>query len=104
MNIQRLTTVLFGLILSTGLIAPSVATQGLMCNVDEPSNVSNASKSDKAPESITNQQLAQISNILLAITFFGMPTALLLAVLRHDKQDAQRTQFIEQLERIWKSS
>lgn len=123
MNIQHLTAVLFGLTLSYGLIVPAVAqpnnfskqnlkvqhltcvqdTKGLICNVDEALKVSNVSKKE-APEPVTTKQLRQLSNILLGITFFGMPTALLLAISLHDKQDAQRTQLIEQLERIWELS
>lgn len=130
MMIQRLTPVLFGIILSGGLLAsaaaaqPTVAsnqnsqvqhltcvqdTQGLMCNVDETSKresdrVSVSTSDNSAPELITAQQLEQLSNLVLGIMYFGLPFALVFAVLRQDKQDTELTQRIEQLERIWNSS
>ena len=133
MNIQRLTSVLFGVMITGGLIAtPALAqkavpskqnsqvqhltclqdTQGLMmCTLDEALNGSSrvhqttASQSDlSAPALITAEQLGLVSNLLLGVIYFGLPTALAFAVLRHDKRDAERTQDIERLKRIWEQS
>jgi predicted PurR-regulated permease PerM len=132
MNIQRLTPVLFGFMLSGGLIATSAAaqmaasskqnlpvqhltcvqdTQGLMCTHNEASNVSSGveqttvSKAElSAPEGLTAEQLGQVSNLLLGVMYFGLPIALVFAVLRHDKRYAERIQQIEQLKRIWGQS
>ena len=130
MIIQRLTPVLFGIMLSGGLIGAAAAaqptfapnqnsqvqhltcvqdTQGLMCNVDASSNTksieqASVSQSDiSAPALITTEQLAQGSDFLLGIMYFGLPSALVFAVLLHDKRAAQRTQLIAQLERTWQN-
>ena len=82
-------------------------TQGLMCNVDESSNsierdrVSVASADNSAPALITAAQLEQLSNLLLGFMYFGLPSALVFAVLRHDRRDREQTQLVAQLERIW---
>jgi hypothetical protein len=132
MFIQRLTPVLCGIMLSGGLIASSVAsqptvpskqnsqvqhltcvqdTQGLMCNVDESLAKSKLAERttthnsvSSVPALITVEQLAQVSNFLLALVYFGLPSALVFAILRHDKRDKERTQLIERLERIWNQS
>lgn len=128
MNIHRLTAVLVGLTLSGGLIASSATaqsidsskqnsqvqhltcvkdTQGLMCTVDKALDAASGvqqtnSKSDlTVSEQATNEQLGQISNALLAIMYVGLPIALVFAILRHDKRDAELAQSIEGLERIW---
>ena len=130
MFIHRLTPVLFGIMLSGGLISSAAAaqptvvsnhnaqvqhltcvqdTQGLMCKVDASSNTKSieqvsVDKSDiSAPELITTAQLGQISDLLLGIMYFGLPSALVFAVLLHDKRAAQRTQLIAQLERTWQN-
>ncbi len=86
-------------------------TQGLMCTHNEALNLSSSveqttdSKPDpSAPGWLTAQQLGQVSNLLLGVMYFGLPIALVFAVLRHDKRDAERTQQIEQLKRIWEQS
>jgi hypothetical protein len=136
MNIQRLTPVLVGVMLSGGLIAVSAVaqnavsakqnsqvqhltcmqdTQGLMCTLDEALSGSSrmqqtkvsqtVSQSDlSAPALITAEQLGLVSNLLLGFMYFGLPTALAFAVFRHDKRDVERTQYIEQLKRIWGQS
>ncbi len=126
MMIQRLTTVAIGVMLSGGLVAASAVaqpktaahpqvqhltcvqdTQGLMCNVDESSNpigtdrVNSASADISVPAAITAEQLAQLSNLLLGIIYLGLPSALLLAVIQHDRRAQEQTQLIAQLERIW---
>ncbi|MBM0743117.1 hypothetical protein JOY44_16130 [Phormidium sp. CLA17] len=130
MNIQRITPVLFGLLLSGGLLTPAVAaqpidtskqnsqvqhltcvkdTQGLMCTVDEALNTSSsgveqkiAAKADSTPSELAfNEQLGQMSNILLGIIYLGLPIALVFAILLHDKRVAELAQSIEGLERIW---
>ncbi|MEX0268044.1 hypothetical protein AB3R30_02765 [Leptolyngbyaceae cyanobacterium UHCC 1019] len=130
MNIQRLAPVLFGLLLSGGLITSAAAaqpinaskqnsqvqhltciedTRGLMCTVDETLNTSSSSvqqktaaKADLTPSELAiNKQLGQMSTILLGIIYLGLPIALVFAVLRHDKRDAELAQSIEGLERIW---
>jgi hypothetical protein len=137
MVIQRLSPALFGLMLFSGLTAPSLAVplaaqpnstskqnssvqhltclqdaQGLMCTVDQTvnraasSNVESvAAQSDRsASGSLPNQQLGQAANLLLAVIYLGLPVVLGFAIFRHDKQNAERAQFVERLERIWKSS
>ncbi len=128
-TIQRLTPILLGLMLAGGLIVSATAmqptvsasqnsqvqhltciqdTQGLMCNIDQASNMSKPVEQTHTPtagswvpEIITTEQLEQVSNLLLGIMYFGLPTALVFAVLRSDRQDTQRTKLIEQLERTW---
>ena len=77
-----------------------------MCNVDELSSqmgdrVSVESADNSAPVSIAAAQLEQLSNLLLGIMYFGLPSALVFAVLRHDRRDREQTQLIAQPERIW---
>lgn len=130
MNIQRLIPVLFGLMLSGGLITSAAAAQpinaskqnsqvqhltcvkdaqGLMCKVDEALNPSSSgvqqkivAKADLTPSELAiNEQLGQMSNILLGIIYLGLPIALVFAILLHDKRVAELAQSIEGLERIW---
>jgi hypothetical protein len=127
-NIMKyLTSALFGLMLSGGLMASSAIaapstsidnsqvqhltcirdSQGLMCNVDESSKVQSTSQlnlagaNNLAPELITTEQLAQLSDFLIGIMFFGLPCSLVFAVLLHDKREAERDRLVAQLERIW---
>lgn len=131
MKSQPLTRVLLRLMLAGGLIAASVAqaavpskqnvpvqhltckqdAQVLMCTHSEALNGSSGVKQTTvskldllASQGITAEQLGQISNLLLGLMYFGLPVALVFAVLRHDRRDAERTQHIEQLKRIWERS
>ena len=126
MMIQRVTTMLVGVMLSGGITAAAAVarptatsqqpqvqhltciqdTQGLMCNVDESSSTIGTegtvpSADNSAPALITAAQLEQLSNLLLGIMYFGLPSALVFAVLRHDRREQEQTQLIAQLERIW---
>jgi hypothetical protein len=125
MNIRRLIPVWCGIMLSGGSIAsasvaqPTVSapqvqhltcvqdSQGLMCNVDTSSNIQSTEQKAISPSGIiapaliTTEQLGQGSDFLLGIMYFGLPTALVFAVLVHDQKEAHRTQLIAQLERIW---
>ncbi|MBW4443461.1 MAG: hypothetical protein KME10_19955 [Plectolyngbya sp. WJT66-NPBG17] len=71
--------------------------QGLMCTIDE----TQKTVSINAP---TSAQLEQLSNELIAVMFIGLPIALVLVVILHDKQGIDRKKRREQLEKIWQQS
>jgi hypothetical protein len=127
MTVKHLMPVLLGLMLSGGLFATAITTkpttnsqlqhltcvqdtQGLMCNVDALSNTqkmepASVEQSDlSAPVLITSEQLAQGSDFLLGLMYFGLPSTLVFAMLLHDKRAAQHTQVVAQLERMWDNS
>jgi hypothetical protein len=130
MNVKHLMPVLLGLMLSGGLFAATVTTkpttgtqnssvqhltciqdtQGLMCNVDASSNTQSMAQASvdrsasSAPILITSEQLAQGSDFLLGLMYFGLPSALVVAVLLYDNRAAQHERLVSQLERIWDNS
>ena len=127
MNIKHLTPILVGMMLSGGIITSAAAAQpttsssqnsqvehltcvrdpqGLMCNVDDSSSVKSTkrvtiSKNSSTPTAVNTQQLAQASDLLLGIIYLGLPSALILAIVRYDRRAAKHTQLVAQLERIW---
>ncbi|PSB58553.1 hypothetical protein [Chamaesiphon polymorphus] len=128
MNIKHLTPILVGMMLSGGIITSAVAQpatpssqnaqvehltcvrdpQGLMCNVDESSSVKSTErvtihKNSSTPAVVTTEQLAQASDLLLGIIYLGLPSALILAIVRYDRRAAKHTQLVAQLERIWEN-
>ncbi|WP_309739845.1 MULTISPECIES: hypothetical protein [unclassified Chamaesiphon] len=129
MNIKHLTPILVGMMLSGGILTSAAVAQpatsssqnsqvehltcvrdpqGLMCNVDDSSNVKSTervtiSKNRSTPAAVNTQQLAQASNLLLGIIYLGLPSALIFAIVRYDRRAAQHTQLVAQLERIWEN-
>jgi hypothetical protein len=87
--------------------------QGLMCNVDESSNVKSTDRvkivakntaTAASPTTFNSDRLAQISNSLLGIIYLGFPSLLVFAIVRHDRLAAKHTQLVAQLEKLWANS
>ncbi len=92
-------------------------SQGLMCKPQARDN-QHQKPTSPAPTSqisttylptvLSAAQLGLISNMLLGILYFVLPSGLALAVFLHDKNHAYRTQLlstqIEFLERIWRQN
>ena len=108
MKIQRLIPAFCGLILSGGLIATSAkaaevkelncvkGSQEVSCPVDRSLNsANNLQQGNSSLESTTNPQLEQLSSILLAIIYLGLPSALVFAVLLEEKNYKKAIQLME---------
>ena len=84
-------------------------TQGLMCTIDETQEAvllkdADQSAMSQTAHNITSEQLKQVSDGLIGLMFVGLPIALILAVILHDKQNIDRTKRLEKLERLWHQS
>ena len=95
MTIKHLTPTLFGLMLSGGLIAASATAQPTIA-LDRDLQVQYSVELPTA----TTQQLEQVSGFLLQLVYCGLPSALIVAVLLHNKRKEQQTQAVPQLVRI----
>ncbi|AFY96041.1 hypothetical protein [Chamaesiphon minutus] len=95
MTIKHLTPVLFGLILSSGLTAASATAQppiGLDRDIPAQNSVTLSTAS--------TQQLERVSDFLLQLVYFGLPSTLIFAVLIYNQRKQQQTQLVAQLVRI----
>lgn len=95
MTIKHLTPVLFGLIVSGGLMTASAAAQPKI-GLDRDLQAQNSVTLTTA----TTQQLERVSDFVLRIVYFGLPSSLIFAVLLHQQRKQQQTQLVAQLVRI----
>jgi hypothetical protein len=95
MTIKHLTPVLFGLILSGGLLTASATVQPKI-GLDRDLQAQNSVTLPTA----TTQQLEQVSDFVIRIVYFALPSSLIFAVLLHNQRKQQQTQLVAQLVRI----
>jgi hypothetical protein len=85
-------------------------TQGLMCSTDAQAALPPQPNSHPVATAalLSPQQLGQISDSLIDFLYFVCPVGLVLAIVLHDKNDAERTRLlnaqVEALEKIWKQN
>jgi hypothetical protein len=95
MTIKHLTPVLFGLILSGGIMAAATTVQPQI-GLDPDLQAQNSATLSTA----TTEQLERVSDFVLRLVYFGLPSTLIFAVLLHNQRKQQQTQLVAQLVRI----
>ncbi|NJR32040.1 MAG: hypothetical protein HC778_03185 [Chamaesiphon sp. CSU_1_12] len=96
MTIKHLTPVLFGFILSGGLMAASATVQQPQNGLDRNLQTQNSATLSAA----TPQQLERVSDLILRLVWLGLPSTLIFAVLLYNQRKQQQAQLVAQLVRI----